>query len=114
MERDFEAIKKILLDRKRELEEKLARITKEKVSDDQVQDPGDQALSSTMEALKISFQDAEINEHARIVKALQKIEDGSYGVCIDCSEAISDKRLKSYPNAARCLICQEAFEDKGE
>ena len=38
-------IKKLLTTRKRELEEKLALMAKEKFSDDQVQDPGDQAMA---------------------------------------------------------------------
>jgi DnaK suppressor protein len=107
----LEAIKVGLLSRKRELEEKLARMAREKVSDDQVQDPGDQALSSAMEALKLSFQDTEMDEYNRIVQALKKIDDGTYGICADCGTHISEKRLKSYPNASRCLICQEVFEE---
>jgi DnaK suppressor protein len=86
-------------------------MAREKVSDDQVQDPGDQALSSTMEALKLSFQDTEMEECNRIVLALKKIDDGTYGICADCSAPIAEKRLKSYPNAARCLMCQEMFEE---
>lgn len=107
-----ETIRQELLLRKRELEEKLVQLSKEKVSDDQVQDPGDQALSFTMESLKNSFQDAEIEEYNRIVRALEKIHEGTYGMCADCSQPISEKRLQSYPNAARCLGCQEAFEEQ--
>ena len=110
--KNIEQIKQELLDRKKELEEKLTRMSREKVTDDQVQDPGDQALTSTLESLKLSFQDTEIEEINRIDKALAKIEDDTYGICIDCQEAISEKRLKSYPNAARCLMCQELFEEK--
>jgi DnaK suppressor protein len=110
--KNIESIKKELLDRKKELEETLTRMSREKITDDQVQDPGDQALTSTLESLKLSFQDTEIEEINRIDKALEKIEDGTYGICTDCQEPISEKRLKSYPNAARCLMCQELFEEK--
>lgn len=111
VDKALESIKHNLQERKRELEEKLSRLAREKVSDDQVQDPGDQALSSTMEALKLSFQDSEVDEYNRIVQALKKIDEGTYGICADCGGPISEKRLKSYPNAGRCLICQEAFEE---
>jgi len=111
-DKNIEKIKQELLERKKELEEKLTRMSRERVTDDQVQDPGDQALTSTLESLKLSFQDTEIEEINRIDKALTKIEEGTYGICIDCQEPISDKRLKSYPNAARCLMCQELFEEK--
>lgn len=109
---DLQKIKTRLIERKDELEERLRRLSTEKVSDDHVQDPGDQALTSTMEDLRSSLQDTEWQEYKRIRQALQKIEEGTYGVCIDCGGDITEKRLKSYPNAARCLACQEAFEDK--
>jgi DnaK suppressor protein len=110
--RDLKTIKANLIERRNELEEQLQRLATEKVSDDQVQDPGDQALSSTMENLRSSLQDTELQEYKRIMQALQKIDDGTYGICIDCGGEISEKRLQSYPNAARCLVCQEAFEDR--
>lgn len=105
-------IKAELLSRKQELEEILGNLYKEKFSDGQVQDFGDQALSSTMESLQASMQDSRLDEYRRIVKALQMIRDGSYGICIDCGGGISPKRLKSYPDATRCIVCQEAYEEE--
>ncbi len=110
--RDLKKIRAGLVERRNYLEEQLQRLSTEKVTDDQVQDPGDQALTSTMENLRSSLQDTELQEYKRIMQALQKIDDGTYGICIDCGGEISEKRLNSYPNAARCLVCQEAFEDK--
>lgn len=110
---EMESIKKKLLERKAELEMAIRRLSQEKVTDDQVQDPGDQAVSSTMESLQVSLQDAEVGEYNRIVDALAKLETGTYGVCIDCGNPISEKRLKSYPNASRCVACQELFEERG-
>lgn len=101
----------MLLQRKIDLEQELTQLSQQKFSDGQVEDPGDQALSSTMESLKVSLQDTERQELGRIVQALQKIEDGTYGTCMDCGQAISERRLNSYPNAARCISCQEAFEE---
>ena len=112
--RDIAAIKEKLVARRAELEEQLSDFSSDRISPDQVQDAGDQALSATMETLKSSLQNTELDEHKRIVRALEKIEDGTYGVCIDCGEDVSDKRLKMYPNASRCLVCQEAFEDKNK
>ncbi|BDC34808.1 molecular chaperone DnaK suppressor DksA [Candidatus Dependentiae bacterium Noda2021] len=108
---DFSEIKKDLLARKVELEEELQRLYTEKFSDDQVQDPGDQALTSTMESLRSSLQDSRIEEFHRIVNAIKMIDEGTYGICADCNNPISEKRLKLYPNATRCLSCQELFEE---
>ncbi len=110
--RDLKKIKQELITRRQELEDQLKALATEKISDDQVQDPGDQALTSTMESLRTSLQDTELKEYNRILQALEKIEEGTYGICIDCGSEISDKRLSSYPNAARCLKCQEAYEDR--
>lgn len=113
MEQKFEAIREVLHRRKQELEDELLQTREEKFSDDQIQDAGDQALSSTMESLKSSFQDTRLDEYKRIVRALGMIEQGTYGICIDCDKPISEKRLQSFPNATRCLACQETLEESG-
>lgn len=112
--KDIEAIKKELLERKQELEAELHKLYQEKFSDDQVQDPGDLALSSTMESLRSSLQNSKLDEYKRVGSALEMIEEGTYGQCVDCGNTISEKRLAMYPNATRCLACQEAFEEKTE
>ncbi len=108
--RDLREVKQRLSERKRQLEEEIVALHTEKFSDDQVQDVGDQALTSTMEALRSSLQDKELEEYSMILKVLEKIDSGQYGVCTDCGQLISEKRLNVYPNATRCLACQEALE----
>src|ERR1700694_840521 len=50
----------------------------------------------------------------RAVKAsLLRIQDGSFGTCIDCESAISSKRLAAVPWAPRCIQCQEAADKDG-
>jgi len=108
-------IKKKLEERQFELEQILIKLYQEKFSDSHVKDFADEALSSTMEFLQASLSDSRLDEYKRVTKALQMIEEGSYGICIDCSGAISEIRLKSYPNATRCIACQESYEEaKGE
>lgn len=111
--RDLGKVKQELIERRRDLQEELMRLYKEKFADE-VQDQGDQALTSTMELLSSSLQDSRVEEYNRIVRALDMIEDGTYGICVDCHEPISEKRLKSYPNATRCILCQELFEERGQ
>lgn len=41
-----------------------------------------------------------------IDRALQKIQDGTYGVCEQCGEAIPDARLQALPYAALCVTCK--------
>jgi len=110
--RNLKKIEADLLARKLELEQKLTEMSKEQFSDGQVQDPGDQALTATMESLRMSLQDAEVEEYRGIAKALERIKDGGYGLCVDCGNSISEKRLQSFPGTMRCLACQENFEEK--
>lgn len=112
VKKHVDEVKEELLQRKVELEREMTDLYQEKFSDDQVQDSADQALSSTMESLRVSMHDAKNAEYKRIVQALQMIDDGVYGICADCGKSISDKRLKYYPNATRCLLCQENFEEQ--
>ena len=39
--------------------------------------------------------------------ALQRIHDGEFGICVECEEPISPKRLAAVPWATYCLHCQE-------
>ena len=111
-DKKLELIRTELLERKQELDILLAQRTHETNDPEAAgRDAGDQASSTTLEILNKSLQDNEYDEYNRIVQALTKIDDGTYGICIDCNEPIPEKRLKYYPNAARCLVCQEMYED---
>lgn len=112
-QRQLNAIKKQLIERKEELEEQLAELYKDEGALELGQDIGDRVQTLSMETLKTSLQDAEIAEYNMIRNALQMIDDGTYGLCSDCGQGISEKRLKLYPNATRCLVCQEILEERG-
>lgn len=112
MNRNYEKMKEKLLDRKKELEELLKGLSEEKVSDTEVQDPGDQAAAATSEDIIISIQANEYEELRMIAKAIRAIDDHTYGACQDCGSVIAEKRLLLYPNATRCITCQEAIEDR--
>jgi DnaK suppressor protein len=45
-----------------------------------------------------------------IDEAIRKIDDNSYGVCTDCEEDISEKRLLANPYFITCISCAEARE----
>jgi DnaK suppressor protein len=44
-----------------------------------------------------------------IADALHRIDQGAYGVCMECDEPISPKRLDAVPWARYCVACQEAI-----
>jgi DnaK suppressor protein len=46
----------------------------------------------------------------QIERALAKIEDGTYGVCESCGNAIGKGRLQAFPRATLCVSCKEREE----
>lgn len=49
-------------------------------------------------------------ELSQINLSLQRIESGTFGVCVECESDIPVKRLRVRPDATLCLDCQEVFE----
>jgi len=46
----------------------------------------------------------------KIDDALTRIEEGTYGFCVNCEKKISKTRLKAIPQASYCRACQEKEE----
>ena len=49
-------------------------------------------------------------ELADVERALQRLDEGSYGTCQACGEAIDDERLEAMPAARLCVRHQDAAE----
>jgi DnaK suppressor protein len=60
--------------------------------------------------LAIRNLDRDSNMLRQIRRALGRIQDGSYGVCLHCDEEISPKRIAAVPWAAYCIKCQEQVD----
>jgi DnaK suppressor protein len=55
------------------------------------------------------------NERAlldEVLKALQRIDNGTYGICENCGKPIPEKRLEAIPWAARDVKCEEELEQE--
>ena len=112
VKRDLSTVRETLLARQKRLELDIVDLQNGKYDSDMTaQDPADQASSAVFENIQNSLQNNELEEYKMIVKALDMIDKGIYGSCIDCEESISERRLQSYPNASRCVMCQERAEE---
>jgi DnaK suppressor protein len=105
---ELEKYKKILEARQAELSGLLRNrdeIVIEKAPDalDEVQLAGERELA-------IRNLDRDSNMLRQIKRALARIADGSYGVCLHCEEEISPKRVNAVPWAAFCIKCQEQVD----
>lgn len=45
-----------------------------------------------------------------VAEALKRIEDGTYGKCLECGEDIPVKRLEAFPAASHCVECKSRLE----
>ncbi len=77
---------------------------------EQVRDLGDAATADVLIDARIFDIQRDVEELKDIRKALRRMEEGSYGWCIDCGEPIALARLRAQPAAARCLPCQSRHE----
>ena len=70
----------------------------------------DDALADAAAELDVAMVIRESRELQDIEAALARIAEGNYGICADCGGDIGRARLKAYPTARRCLLCQEKNE----
>ncbi|MFI6499406.1 TraR/DksA family transcriptional regulator [Nonomuraea typhae] len=54
--------------------------------------------------------DVAVAQRRAVSAALERIDDGSYGRCVDCGKPVPDGRLEARPEAARCVHCQAKQE----
>jgi RNA polymerase-binding transcription factor DksA len=49
----------------------------------------------------------------RLSAALERLNSGDYGTCIECEEKISPARLRALPEVTTCVRCQDRIERMG-
>jgi DnaK suppressor protein len=73
-------------------------------------DTVDEIQRASERALSISHIDRDSKQLQNARAALRRIRDGVFGICEECGEQISPKRLSAIPWASRCVVCQEAHD----
>lgn len=115
-QQQLENLKRLLRDRQLELQntvkEVLARTGEEasfgQITD--VPDVGDLSVAELMTDLDNSALHRAVAELREIDAAFERMDEGSYGQCVDCGLAIDYRRLEASPTARRCLACQDLYE----
>ena len=101
-----EALKTELEQRLADLQSRLASIKRD-VTRSHSGDSAEQAQERENDEVV----DAIGNETAQSIRviqaALERIEDGSYGICGNCGENIAEGRLSAVPEATRCVNCAD-------
>lgn len=94
------------------IREELLRADNEQYSDlaGQVHDDGDDSVADLLIDTNIATVSRLISELRETEAALERIHQGSYGLCEDCGSEIPWARLKAQPTARRDIEHQERFE----
>ena len=72
-------------------------------------DMAGQRLATDLQGAEVQRDVAEL---AQVELALQRLDAGTYGDCVDCCNVIAPARLRVQPAALRCTACQAAAESR--
>ena len=115
-QREIKFYKRLLLRRLDELYAEAKRAKNQvKETDEPSPDPFDQASNQFDRDFLLRLKDRERKLMVKIQEALERIENGTFGICLECGGKISQKRLRARPVATLCIDCkneQEYLEKK--
>ena len=77
---------------------------------DNYPDPADRATAESNRNFELRIRDRERKLLAKIKEAIERLENGAYGICESCEEDISEKRLDARPVTTLCVKCKTAQE----
>jgi len=80
---------------------------------DGIQDMADAASNTYNADILMSISDNDLTLLKDIDNSLDKLSKGTYGICEECEEKISEKRLEANPVARYCITCKRQMEEKG-
>ena len=110
--KELEKYRRLLQEKKSGLLAELAKTksAEEETTEESTQDIADKAVSSYTREFLYSLNDSERNTAQQIDQALDRIEDGTYGFCLNCGTPMNEKRLTAIPWSRHCGDCQELAE----
>jgi len=74
-------------------------------------DPADRATAESDRAFTLRLRDRERKLIKKIQKAIDRIDDGEFGLCQECGDEISIPRLKARPMTTLCINCKSKQEE---
>ena len=106
--------KKILLKEREEIlgEVKQIHESSKEMGQDGIQDIGDEAANIYNKQILLSLSENERTRLQEVDEALDRIANGTYGICEECGEPIGLKRLDVRPVAKYCVPCLTSLEKK--
>ena len=75
-------------------------------------DPTDRASLESDRNFLLRIKDRERKLITKVKEALERIDNGTYGICESCGKPISEKRLIARPVTTECIECKTEEEQK--
>jgi DnaK suppressor protein len=66
---------------------------------------GDGTTEAVRRLTEVSVGSALETKQLRVLRALEKLEDGTYGICDNCHQPIAPARLRFAPESTLCITC---------
>ncbi|MFW6171904.1 MAG: TraR/DksA family transcriptional regulator [Planctomycetota bacterium] len=117
---DMERLRRLLLQRRSELVDDVTHLEGSSVAKTRQEAAGDlsvlpyhmadTASDNYEQELTLGLLQNEGEELREIDAALERMERGVYGICVDCSRHIPKKRLTAIPYATLCIECKQKQE----
>ena len=108
----LEQYRKRLLERQEQLQDIVSRAEQDgrEADEEPANDIADKATNSYTKEFLFKKSNDDRFILSLIQEALQRMEDGEYGVCVACGGEMQQKRLEAVPWARHCIGCQEKQE----
>ena len=112
--KDLEKFRKLLTGERNRILQHAIRMADQNVTIDSndVPDIVDLATSDLSLNLNVEIRERERHLLSKIDTSLAKIDDGSFGICDECGEAIGSGRLQARPVTTLCIKCKEEEEEQ--
>jgi DnaK suppressor protein len=74
-------------------------------------DPADRATAESDRAFTLRLRDRERKLIKKIQQAITRIDEGEFGICVECGDEIGIARLKARPMTTLCINCKSKQEE---
>jgi DnaK suppressor protein len=114
---DTEKIRAALSERRDELKDEydqtrseIAELQRDRLTDSAGDDQADTGTKTFEREQEISLANSILERINQVERALERLQEGTYGWCERCGNAIPVERLTAFPSATLCITCKQLEE----
>lgn len=109
-------LRRLLVEKRKEILKEIKNDTSRYIKGESKQlvdtalDDGDWSIVDLAEDINLKHLSSHRDDLQKLDEAIRKLNEGTYGICEDCGDEISEKRLNILPYAIYCIDCKEKRE----